>query len=209
MLKPWHTETVHGVESRFMRLTGEKANEIFGTRFLPTISNDDSMAVKILAYAHRGKVWKGEDIHFTTDGIKAKIQSGQFVICFTNMRKITQDHSYGCLGCNRQRRVTYTPPMGNISVKVTLGAKAFDDTSIDPLGDVRCHPMKGSKVAAKMWPMIIVCRNTGALQMFAMEGCATQDIILAVLRLENRFGIKIKLCMADAGKSLLEGNLRP
>ena len=31
VLKPWHTETVHGVECRVMRLTVEKANEIFGT----------------------------------------------------------------------------------------------------------------------------------------------------------------------------------
>ena len=61
-----------------MRLTGEKANEIFGTRFLPIISNDDPMAGKILAYAHRGKVWEGEDIHYSSDGTIARMQSGQF-----------------------------------------------------------------------------------------------------------------------------------
>ena len=65
-----------------MRLTGDKANKIFGTRFLPIISNDDPMAGKILAYAHREKVWKGEDIHYTTDGTIAKMQSGQFGVCF-------------------------------------------------------------------------------------------------------------------------------
>ena len=76
VLKPWHTETIHGVECRVMRLTGDKANEIFGTRFLPIILNDDRMAGRILAYAHRGKVWKGEDIYYTTDGTIAKMQSG-------------------------------------------------------------------------------------------------------------------------------------
>ena len=96
------------------------------------------------------------------------MQSVQFGVCFTNMRKMTQEHSYGCLGCNCQRRVFYNPSMGNISVKVTQGVKVFEEISIDPLGDVRCHPMKGSKVVAKMWPMIIVCRNTGAIQIFAM-----------------------------------------
>ena len=95
---------------------------------------------------------------------------GQFGVSLRNMRKMTQEHSYGCLGCNHQRRVTYTPPMGNISVKINPGAKAFEEISIDPLGDVRCHPIKGSKVAAKMWPMIISCHNTGAIPMFAMEG---------------------------------------
>ena len=88
------------------------------------------MAGKILAYAHRGKVWKGEDIHYTTDGAMTRTQSGQFGVSFTNMRKMTQEHSYGC---NRQRRVTYTPPMGNISVKVNPGAKLFEKISIDPL----------------------------------------------------------------------------
>ena len=57
--------------------------------------------------------------------------------------------------------------------------------------------------------MIISCPNTGAIQMFAMEGCATENVILVLLRLENRFGIKIKSCTADAGKSLSGGNLRP
>ena len=76
-----------------MRLNGDKVNEIFGTKYLPIISNDDPMAGRILAYSHRGKAWKGEDIHYTIDETIAKMQSGQFGVCFTNMWKRTQEHS--------------------------------------------------------------------------------------------------------------------
>ena len=53
VLKAWHTQTIHGIEFRVMRLTGNKDNEIFGTRFLPIISNDDPNAGKILAYVRQ------------------------------------------------------------------------------------------------------------------------------------------------------------
>ena len=48
---------------------------------------DGPIASKILAYAHRGKVWKGEDIRYTTDGTIARIQSEQFGVSFKNMER--------------------------------------------------------------------------------------------------------------------------
>ena len=52
VLKPWCTQTIHVVECRMIRLTVDKANEIFGTRFLPIIANNDPITGKY------EKIWK-------------------------------------------------------------------------------------------------------------------------------------------------------
>ena len=45
--------------------------------------------------------------------------------------------------------------------------------------------------------------------MYLMEGSETNDIILALLRLENRFGTTIRMVTVDAGTNLLEQNVNP
>ena len=42
-----------------------------------------------------------------------------------------------------------------------------------------------------------------------MEGSETCDVILALLRLKNRFGTTIRMVTVDAGTNLLEQNLNP
>ena len=55
----------------------------------------------------------------------------------------------------------------------------------------------------------MVCRSTGASQVYLMEGSETSDVILAFLRLENRYGTTIRMVTMDAGTNLLEQNLNP
>ena len=50
--------------------------------------------------------------------------------------------------------------------------------------------------------------NSGAVIILIMEESKTKDIILALLRLENRWG-QIHLITKDAGTNVLEGNLNP
>ena len=56
---------------------------------------------------------------------------------------------------------------------------------------------------------MMVCRITCASQVCLIEGSETSDVILALLRLENRFGTTIRMVTVDAGKNLLEQNLNP
>ena len=56
---------------------------------------------------------------------------------------------------------------------------------------------------------MMVCRSTGATQIYLMEGSETSDIILSLLRLENCFGTTLKMITVDAGTNLLGQNINP
>ena len=90
-----------------------------------------------------------------------------------------------------------------------IQAKPFSLVSIDPLGSISCHPTKGSRNTVKLYHLMIVCRSTGATQVYLMEGSETSDIILALLRLENCFGTTLKMIIVDASTNLLEQNVNP
>jgi len=60
----------------------------------------------------------------------------------------------------------------------------------------------------KCYPLIAKCLNLGAIQMMLMENMATRQVVLALLRLEARYG-EIKLIARNSGTNLLEGNLNP
>ena len=119
------------------------------------------------------------------------------------------DFSYGCYRCNIERGVTYRPPLGNVVVKMDIQARPLSLVIIDPLVSLRCHPTKGARNTVNLYPLMMVCRSTGATQIYLMEGSETSDIILALLRLENRFGTTLKMITVDAGTNLFKQNVNP
>ena len=56
---------------------------------------------------------------------------------------------------------------------------------------------------------MMVCRSTGATQIYLMEGSETSEIILALLWLENHFGTTLKMITVDWGTNLLDQNVNP
>ena len=142
-------------------------------------------------------------MHRTTSGTLGRLQSGKVGITTTGIEQQIRDYTYRCFGCNVERGVCYRPPLGNVSVKMNLEARPFAFVSIDPLGSVSSHPTKGSRNTVILYPLMMVCRSTGASQVYLMEGSETSDVILALLRLENRFGTTIRMVTVDAGTNLL------
>ena len=51
-----------------------------------------------------------------------------------------------------------------------IQARTFCLVSIDPLGSISCHPTKRSRNTVKLYPLMMVCRSTGATQIYLMEG---------------------------------------
>ena len=182
---------------------------VFGMKFLRIISNQDPIMGKLIRLAHLGEVEEKGAMHRTTSGTMGRLQSGKFGIASTGIEQQIRDYSYGCFGCNIERGVTYRPWLGNVSVKLNILAKPFSIVSIDPLGAISCHPSKGARKTVKVYPLMIVCRSSGATQVFLMEGMDTSDVILALLRLENRFGITLEKITVDAGTNLLGQNINP
>ena len=90
-----------------------------------------------------------------------------------------------------------------------IEARPFSLVSIDPLGSISCHPTKGSRNTVKLYPLMMVCRSTGATPVYLMEGKKTSDIILALLSIENRFGTTLRIVTVDEGTNLLEQNVNP
>ena len=123
---------------------------LFGTKFLPIISNEDPTIGKFIRLAHLGELEGKGAMHRTTSASKGRLQSGKFGITTTSIEQQIRDFSYGCYGCNVERGVTYRPPLGNVSVKMNIQARPFSLVSIDLLGSISCHLTKGSRNTVKL-----------------------------------------------------------
>ena len=91
--------------------------------------------------------------------------------------------------------------MGNKYTKLDVHAKPFRDISIDILGEMKVKPHATSRGTVKNYPLLIKCMNNGAITVQLMEESKTKDVILALLRLETRWG-KINMITRDAGTKI-------
>ena len=148
-------------------------------------------------------------MHQTNGSTIAHLKSGKFGVTSVGLERLVKEFSYGCYVCNKDRLVTFTQMLGKLSVKKKIDTKPFTDLSIDPLGHVYVKAHKKARIQVKMYPLIAMCRQMGACQVLMMEESKAVDVTLALLRVENRFGIKIERWRVDAGKNLIEGNLNP
>ena len=74
----------------------------------------------------------------------------------------------------------------NKYTRLDVQAKPFTEISLDMLGEIKVKPLPTSRTVCKNYPLIIKCINSGAEMIVIMEESKTKDIILALLRLENR-----------------------
>ena len=56
--------------------------------------------------------------------------------------------------------------------------------------------------------MIAKCLNSATVQIILMESMETRQVVLALLRMEARYGV-LKLIARDSGTNLLEANINP
>ena len=90
---------------------------LFGTKYLPIISNEDPIIGKLIRLAHLGDLEGKGALHRTTSGTMGRLQSGKFWITMTGIEQQIRDFTYGCFGSNVERGVCYRPSLGNVSVK--------------------------------------------------------------------------------------------
>ena len=63
-------------------------------------------------------------------------------------------------------------------------------------------PLSGAQRSIKLFPLVISCRMTGAIDVFLMDGTKPKNILLALLLLESKYN-PIKTITADAGSNLI------
>ena len=107
---------------------------LFGTKYLPIISNEDPIIRKLIRLAHLGDLQGA--LHRTTSGTMGRLMSGKFGITTTGIEQQIRDYTYGCFGFYVERGVGYRPSLGTVSVKMNPNARPFAYVSIDPLGFV-------------------------------------------------------------------------
>ena len=85
---------------------------LFGTKYLPIISNEDPIIGKLIRLAHLGDLEGKGALHRTTNGTLGRLQPGKFGITTTAIGQQIRDYMYGCYGCNVERGVCYRPSFG-------------------------------------------------------------------------------------------------
>ena len=77
----------HGVACRVRRLEGGDANMLFGTKYLPFISNEDPIIGKLVILAHLGDLQGKGALQWTTSGTMGRLQSGKFGFTTTGIEQ--------------------------------------------------------------------------------------------------------------------------
>jgi hypothetical protein len=116
--------------------------------------------------------------------------------------------TFTCAVCNAYRNWSYEAPLGSKYTRLKNQAGPFKEISIDPLGAIITKPFPGSIKTVKTFPLLIKCINSAAVQVILMESMETKAILMALLRLETRYG-EIQGISRDSGTNMLEENLNP
>lgn len=105
---------------------------------------------------------------------------------------------FSCVTCNEQR---------DWGTRMDNDMAPFREIIIDPPGPHRIKPyIMGSFKTIKNYLLIIKCLHSAAVQIMLMESMETRDVILALLRLEARYG-QISLISRDNGSNMISSNL--
>ena len=82
-------------------------------------------------------------------------------------------------------------------VKLNTFNHPFESTSLDPLGHMEVKAFNNSRKVVKLYPLLIRCINTGAVNCLLMESMQSKSVIGALIRLQLRMG-RIKKVAMDA-----------
>ena len=186
----------------------DHARRIWGAKYIPVLNGKCELAQRLVHQAHTSINLNLKRAHRTVEGSKAALQTGKFGICIPGVTSLIRTITLTCPTCNGNRKWTYESILGNKYTKLEVQAKPFRDISIDILGEMKVKPHATSRGTVKNYPLVIKCMNSGAITVQLMEESKTKDVILALLRLETRWG-KINMITRDAGTNLLVGNLNP
>ena len=186
-----------------LRLQFNHSEGLFGGNFMAVIGRDDPVTVKILRNCHQLDDWGLRSTHRSRKATYHKVSSGGLGVTWLGKKKDVKDFADKCGICNKQRiSVKSRPFMGPALARVLLNTHPFSHCSIDPLGYIRVRISKYK--AKKIYPLICVDINTGAISFEILDNMETKEVYLALMRLQWKYSTQITQLFTDKGSQLSE-----
>ena len=163
---------------------------------LPVVSANSDLFLVYALYVH-------EEVR-PHSGVEALLRECMLTLYpIHNPRRILQSIRKSCTRCRLIARKTLElRVMNHPDVRTTISPPFFN-CMIDTVFGFRSQSFKNARgKTSKMYCLVIVCLLTGAVNMLALEGLETQDIIQALERHAFRHGMPSKV-FVDNGTQLI------
>ena len=168
MRKGFPEKMVHNIRVVQFRLDPQKMREHYDTRYLPILGKGDPLAIKMTRDNHVEKSLL-QDIHLPVRTTVRNLARGKFGILFLDARKCLNQIVSTCVRCCEQAQYSYDQALGNIYVKLNTFNHPFESISLDPLGHMEVKAFNNSRKVVKLYPLLIRCIDTGAVNCLLME----------------------------------------
>ena len=206
------TIMIQGMRVSNFNLATDSTVRLYGQRHIPLINNKDPMVSKLIRFHHTPSmmvIHGNNRFHRPRNLTMGRVMEGKFGIITNNLARLTSECIGSCPPCLKIKMESYRVPLGLCYTRTDSQRSPFECLSIDPLMPISSPAWPGSRKVVTLYPLLMKCINTGAIDISIMEDNTTRSIILKLLSLEARFGIGIKELSTDAGTNLIMNNLNP
>ena len=163
---------------------------------LPVVSARSELFYSYAMYIHRYV-----RLHAGADRILRETMKVMYPI--DNAKSIIQRVRKDCSRCRAIAKLTLELRMANHPAARTCIAPPFYHCMIDTVFGFVGQPYKNARKTFKVYALIIVCLLTGAVNIMAIEGLETQDVVQALERHSDRYGVPA-VAYVDNGTNLIK-----
>ena len=114
-----------------------------------------------------------------------------------------------CVQCMKYNEQKFKMELQPVYTNVCKDVHPFQQVSVDMLGKMDILPWPEARKTIEVYPLLVKCIATSAVVMTIMETAKTISVILGLLQVEVKLGIKFESISIDAGSNFLVSNLDP
>ena len=143
--------------------------KLLGAEELPILMPEARLAKIIMIEAHE-QDHRGPKSTLWRSRTKAWIWRGW---------RLAQEVERKCTWCRMKKKVMIEQRMGDLPEdRFAVGSKPFTWVSLDLMGPTLVKGMVNGRMSMKVWPLVIVCRSTGAVHTQLMHNYGTEAFLL-------------------------------
>ena len=191
---------IQGIQTTNLRLASHTARSLYGTKYIPILGEEDPLKEKVLRKAHLAGPQVLRSVHHLQKTTMVNVTSWELGVVWRDYKTDVKTYIRSCGICRRFSEEKCCPPLGNNLFRTVQCVQPFSQISIDPLGPL--HAVTIGSRTKKVYPLVMMCLNSGASHMELLEGIEARNIYIALSRLETRFNIHIIQIYSDSGTQL-------
>ena len=146
------------------------------------------MSWKLVRAAHISE----EGVHRTFRSTYAHLISGRFPIVCSNMTLMIRKFMSSCVQCKKYNEQKFKMELQPVYTNVCKDVHPFQQVSVDMLGKMDILPWPEARKTIEVYPLLVKCIATSAVVMTIMETAKTISVILGLLQVEVKLGIKFE-----------------